>query len=106
MATTKGKTKAEKEKRSKLYNQITAQQMMMSSQINGNVIQAIHENTNFGENDLGEDIKMDFKSLTEIMETVSEQVKDGNLSKLEEMLVCQSYSLQNMLCLWQQKRLV
>ena len=96
MATTKKRTKAEKEKRATLYNEITGKKMMSSTTLNGNVITSLHQKTDFGENDFGEDIKMDFKALTEVMETVSDQVKNGNLSSLEEMLVCQSYSLQHM----------
>ena len=96
MANTKKRTKAEKEERTKLYNQITANKMMSSSTVNGNVIQSLHQKTSFGENDFGEDITMDLKSLTEVMQTVSDQVKQGNLSSLEEMLVCQAYSLQHL----------
>ncbi len=39
---------------------------------------------------------MDFESLIETMKTVSNKVKNGNLSNLEEMLVCQTYSLQHL----------
>lgn len=96
MAVTKKRTKAEKEKRAKLYDDITSHQMMNSFHLNGNIIQGIHENTNFGTNDLGGDIKLNLKALIASMERVSDQVNAGDLSKLEEMLVCQSYSLQNM----------
>ena len=96
MATTKKRTKTEKEKEAKLLNELAGEMMMSSSTANGNVIQSLHQNTNVGENDFGEDIKMDLESLTDVMETMSGQVKNGNLSNLEEMLVCQTHSLQHM----------
>ncbi len=96
MAVSKKKTKAEKEKKAKMLNELVGKRMMLSTLLNGNVIGNLHQNTNFGENDFGEDIKMDIKAIEEVMETVSNQVKNGDLSQLEEMLVCQSYSLQHM----------
>ncbi len=92
----KKRTKTVHKENDKLLNERAGKLMMDSSTVNANVIQNLHQNTNFGENDFSEDIKMDFKVLTEVMETVSDQVKVGNLSNLEEMLVCQSYSLQNL----------
>ena len=70
-------TVVEKKERAKLANEITSKQMMRSSKVNGNIIQGIHDKTNFGENDLGESIKLDLKSLVDEMESVSEQVKNG-----------------------------
>jgi len=96
MAGAKKRTKAEKEKRAELYNELTSRQMMSSSKVNSEVIKNLQQNTNFGKNELGEDIEMDIKVLTEVMETVADQVKVGKLSNLEEMLVCQTYSLQHM----------
>jgi len=96
MARAKKRTKAEKEERAKLYNQITSGDMMSSSRVNGNIIKSLHQKTDFGENDLGEDIEMDLKTLTEVMQKVSDKVKDGDLSNLEGMLVSQTYSLQHM----------
>jgi len=96
MATTKKRTKVEKEERVKLLNELAGKMMMSSSTANSHVIQSLHKNTNFGENDFGEDIEMDLKSITDALKTASDQVKNGNLSNLEEMLVCQSYSLQHM----------
>lgn len=96
MAATKKRTKAEKEKRAKLYNEITSKDMMSSPTVIGNVIKSLHQNTNFGKNELGDDIDMDFKALTEVIETVSDQVKEGNLANMEEMLVSQTYALQHM----------
>ena len=96
MASTKKKmTKAEKEERAKLYGVITSKGMMSSSKVNSEAITSLHQNTRFGENDFGEDIKMDIESLADVMEAVSDRVKEGDLSDLEEMLVCQTYSLQH-----------
>lgn len=89
-------TVVEKKERAKLANEITSKQMMRSSRVNGNIIQGIHDKTNFGVNALGESIKLDLKSLVDEMESVSEQVRNGDLSSLEDMLVCQTYSLQHM----------
>ncbi len=96
MARAKKRTKAEKEERAKLYNQITSGDMMSPSRVNGNIIKSLHQKTDFGENDLGEDIEMDLKTLTEVMQKVSDKVKGGDLSNLEGMLVSQTYSLQHM----------
>ena len=82
--------------RKKRTNESASKSMMSSSTVNSNVIQSVHQQTDFGENDLGEAIKLDLKSLTDAMATVSGQVKAGNLSSLEDMLVCQTYSLQHL----------
>ncbi len=91
----KKKTAAEKKDRAHKLNKYTALMMMSSPDINGDIIKALHQNTNFGENDLGEDIKMDFKTIIDCMERASKKVKNGDLSNLEEMLTCQTYALQN-----------
>jgi len=96
MATTKKRTKAEKEERAKLMNELAAMEMMLSPTVNRNIIESLHNDTNFGENDLGEGIKMDSKTLKEVMQKFSDKVKSGNLSNLEEMLTCQAYSLQTL----------
>ena len=96
MATTKKRTKAEKEKRAKLLNEVATKHMMSSSAINGISIINYYQKTDFGKNDFGEKVKMDINTLTKVMEEVADQVKIGNLSNLEEMLVCQTYSLQHM----------
>jgi len=94
MATTKKRTKAEKEERAKLMNELVAMEMLLSPTVNGNLIGNLHKNTNFGENDFGEDIELDVKIAKEAMLKVSDKVKKGDLSNLEEMLTCQAYSLQ------------
>jgi HD superfamily phosphohydrolase len=97
MAVTKNKmSNAEKEEQAKLFDQFMGINMMSSPTVNGNVIRSLHQNSSFGQNDLGEDIQIDLKSLIETMKTVSNKVKNGNLSNLEEMLVCQTYSLQHL----------
>ena len=96
MATAKKKTKAEKEKRANLMSELVAVQMMQSSNINSILMGNLHQSTNFGENDFGESIELDVKSITEVMRKVSDKVKKGDLSNLEEMLTCQAYSLQTL----------
>ncbi len=96
MAATKKKTRAEKEENAKLMNQIAGKKMLQSSTVNCNVINSLHQNTGFGENDFGEAIKLDIATTREIMEAVSKEVNNGNLSSLEEMLTCQAYSLQTL----------
>jgi len=94
MATTKKRTKAEKEERAKLMNELVAMEMMLSPTVNGNIIGNLHKHTNFGKNDFGEDIELEVKTAKEAMLKVSDKVKKGDLSNLEEMLTCQAYSLQ------------
>lgn len=96
MATTKKRTKAEKEERAKLMSEIVAKQMLLSPTINSSLIGNLHKDTSFGENDFGERIELDVKAATETMEKVSDKVKNGDLSNLEEMLTCQAYSLQTL----------
>lgn len=96
MATTKKRTKAEKEERAKLMSEIVTKQMLLSPKINSSLIGNLHKNTNFGENDFGESIELDVKTATETMKKVSDKVKNGDLSSLEEMLTCQAYSLQTL----------
>ena len=96
MAIKKHKTKAEKEERAKLMNELAAMEMLLSPTVNGNLIGNLHKNTNFGENDFGEAIELDVKATREAMEKVSNKVKNGDLSSLEEMLTCQAYSLQTL----------
>ena len=87
-------TKVEKEECAKLLNELTSKMMIQPTLVNAGVIKSQHENVNFGENDSGEAIKMDLDVVTEVMENSVEQVKKGDLSSLEEMLICQAYSLQ------------
>ena len=94
MATTKKRTKAEKEKRAKLLNKLAAQTMMVPSEVNANLLGHMHQKSNFGKNDFGEDIEFDVKASAELMEAAVDKVKEGDLSGLEEMLTCQAYSLQ------------
>jgi len=96
MAIKKHKTKAEKQERAKLLNEVVAMQMLLPATVNGNLIGNLHKNTNFGENDFGEAIELDVKAAREAMEKVSNKVKKGDLSSLEEMLTCQAYSLQTL----------
>ncbi len=96
MATTKKRTKVEKEKRAKSMNELVALQMLFSPTVNSNLIGNLHNNTNFGENDFGEAIEMDVIAAKETLEKVSDNVKNGDLSNLEEMLTCQAYSLQTL----------
>lgn len=90
------KTKVEKENRAELLNEYVALKMQESSTVNANLVEDLHQTTNFGKNELSEDIKLDVKSATEIMETISGNVKKGNLTNLEKMLTCQAYSLQTL----------
>ena len=87
-------TKAEKEKRAKLMNELAGKRMLSPSTVNSNVIINLHQNTDFGENDFGENIEIDINTSTEVMKRVSDKVKNGDLSDLDEMLTCQAYSLQ------------
>ena len=92
----KKRTKVEKEERAKLLNELMGKMMLSSSSVSSNIIQSLHQNTNFGENDFGEDIELDFKAATETMKNISDKVSSGDLSNLEEMLTCQAYSLQTL----------
>ena len=96
MTTTKKRTKVEKEHRAKSLNEIAALKMMLPTEVNAGLMENIHQETNFGVNDFGEDIKLDVKSATEVMKKISDKVKKGDLSNLEEMLTCQAYSLQTL----------
>ena len=91
---TKKRTKTEKEERAKALNGVAALAMMIPSKVNAALVGDIHQKTNFGTNDFGEDIKLDIKSAAETMETIADNVKSGDLSALEKMLACQAYSLQ------------
>jgi hypothetical protein len=96
MATKKKNTRAEKKENAKLMNQIAGKKMLQSSTVNCNVINSLHQNTSFGENDFGEAIKLDIATTREVMEAVSKEVNNGKLSSLEDMLTCQAYSLETL----------
>ena len=85
-----------KKQGTKLTDEVLSKRMLFSATVNGLIVKSLHQKTDFGKNDLGEDIGLDIKALTLEMETVSDQVKNGDLSNLEEMLVGQAYSLQTL----------
>jgi len=94
--TKKKMTHSEKQDRAKLMNQIVGKKMLQSPTVNSSVINSLHQNTSFGENNFGEDIKLDVKEMRQVMEGVVTKVNNGDLSSLEEMLTCQAYSLQTL----------
>jgi len=96
MAKKQIRTKKNKQDRAKLMNEIVAAQVLLPSAVNAGLIKNLHNDTNFGNNDFGEKIEIDAKRTQEALKMVSDKVRKGDLTNLEDMLTSQAFALQSL----------